>query len=74
MLDSYLRKVNPYSKAYKQMHETMEEQELRLLENGTPGKMVIFDGENLKTAIPWYISLSFSMVNQVGDLILSTHH
>ena len=36
MLDSYLRKVNPYSKAYKQMHEIMEEQELRHLENGTP--------------------------------------
>ena len=40
MLDSYLRKVNPYSKAYKQMHEIMEEQELRHLENGTPIKEI----------------------------------
>ena len=40
MIDSYLREVNPYSSAYKQMHEVIEEQELNCLKDGIVRKKI----------------------------------
>ena len=40
IFDNYIREVNPYSKAYKQMHEVVEEQEMRHLEEGIPLKNI----------------------------------
>ena len=40
MIDSYLREVNPYSSAYKQMHEVIEEQEFNHLKDGSDLKKI----------------------------------
>jgi hypothetical protein len=40
LIDSYLRDVNPYSSAYKHMHEVIEEQELNCLKDGIACKKI----------------------------------
>jgi hypothetical protein len=40
LLDKFLREVNPYYHAYKQMHEIEKDQELRNLKEGVPMKTV----------------------------------
>lgn len=40
LLDDYLREVNPYSNAYKQMYTVEKEQEMRLLRHGIPKRQI----------------------------------
>ena len=39
-MDTYIREVNPYSAAFKQMHELMNEQELNHLKEGIAVKKI----------------------------------